>query len=263
MKKIFVLCMAMISFMKGYSQDFSQYEKKEFTSDSQTLMYRILYPLKYDAHKAYPLIIFLHGAGQWGSDNETQLQHAGSFFLQDNMRKKYHAIVILPQCPKGSSWSFFQFKWDPATKKVVLSFPYRDQPIIYAFLVKKLADSLVDAGQADKSRIYVGGLSMGGFGAFDMVERYPDFFAAGFPICGGGDTTMAPQIAGKTALWIFHGGADPLVNVEYSRQFFHALQNQHADVRYSEYPGVKHNSWDNAFAEKDFPDWLFSKRKNK
>jgi len=102
---------------------------------------------------------------------------------------------------------------------------------------------------------------MGAFGVFDMVARYPGFFAAAFAIAGGGDTTLAPKIAHQTAMWIFHGGSDPLVNVNQSRSYYRALLRTGADVRYTEYPGVRHNSWDKAFAEKELPTWIFSKSK--
>ncbi|PWT78118.1 MAG: phospholipase [Bacteroidetes bacterium] len=243
-----------------HAQDFDRYEKKEFYVDGKLLRYRILYPEQFDRSKSYPLIIFLHGAGQWGSDNEKQLLHAGDFFLVDSVRKKFQAIVILPQCPRGQSWSYFQFKWDSAERRILLFFPYQEQPSINESLVKKLSDSLVQARLVDSHQIYLGGLSMGAFGVFDMITRYPGYFAAAFPICGGGNTQMASRIAGKTALWIFHGSADPLVNVNLSRNYYQALKNLGGDVKYTEYPGVRHNSWDNAFAEPQLIPWLFSHR---
>jgi predicted peptidase len=260
MKKTTALFFLVFLFSVVHAQDLSLYEKKKFMREGDTLLYRILYPLNYDAKKAYPLIIVLHGSGQRGKDNEIQLMHGGNLFLKDSIRKNYPAIVIFPQCPATGSWSYFQFKFDMPAKKLLISFPFREQPLSASRLVKELADSLTGAGLADKSRVYIGGLSMGGFGTFDMIARYPGYFAAAFPICGGGDTAMAERIAGKTAVWIFHGGADPLVNVDYSRLYFHALQYWKADVLYTEYPGVRHNSWDNAFAEKDLVGWLFSKK---
>ncbi len=261
MKKIIALLVTVALFPSVHSQDFSLYQKKQFTRGGDILPYRILYPVSYDNRKAYPLIIVLHGSGQRGSDNEKQLLHGGDLFLRDSIRNHYPAIIIFPQCSAFSSWSFFQFRWDAPSKKLLLTFPLRDQPMPYLRLVKELADSLAESGIADPGRLYIGGLSMGGFGTFDIIARYPGFFAAAFPICGGGDTAMASAIAGKTAVWIFHGSADPLVSVEYSRQYYHALQQHGADVLYSEYPGVRHDSWDSAFAEKNLLPWLFSKTK--
>ena len=102
---------------------------------------------------------------------------------------------------------------------------------------------------------------MGGFGTFDMLALYPDYFAAAFPICGGGNTDNAPLFAKKLPLWIFHGDSDRVVSVEYSRAYYKRLKELKAKVKYTEYPGVGHNSWDNAFAEKDLLPWLFSRRK--
>jgi predicted peptidase len=124
-----------------------------------------------------------------------------------------------------------------------------------------LLDSLIKSKAADAKRMYIGGLSLGGFGTFNMIERYPHFFAAAFPICGGGDTAMAKRFAKYTAVWIFHGDKDQAVDVNYSRRYYSTLKKLGADVKYNEYPGVDHNSWDNAFAEEDLVPWMFAKKK--
>lgn len=261
MQKMILLLAAVFLFSAIKAQDFSQYEKKIFVRDGMTLPYRILYPKGYEKDKAYPLVMFLHGSGERGNDNEKQLFHGGFLFLVDSLRKHYPAIVIFPQCPADSSWSYLEFKYDPGLRRGVLSGPFHQTPADPALLVKELMDSLADAMIVDKNRIYIGGLSMGGFGVFDMLERYPDYFAAAIAICGGGDTTMAKGFATTTAIRIFHGGADPIVPVESSRRYFHALQRLGADVNYTEYPGVGHNSWDNVFVERDLMHWLFSNKK--
>jgi predicted peptidase len=127
--------------------------------------------------------------------------------------------------------------------------------------MKSLLDSLIRSKVADRKRMYIGGLSLGGFGTFNMIERYPTFFAAAFPICGGGDTQSAGRFAKTTAVWIFHGDKDEAVDVKYSRDYYTALKKANADVRYTEYAGVGHNSWNNAFAEKDLVHWMFMKKK--
>jgi predicted peptidase len=244
------------------AQDFSTYGKANFISDATSLPYRILYPKQYDPQKAYPLIIFLHGSAQRGTDNMRQLLHGGDFFLQDSIRSRFPSIVLFPQCPQNSTWSYFNFSFDTARRRVNLVFTFQQKPKEYALLVKQLADSLVRSGRIDSNRIYIGGLSLGGFGTWDFIERYPGYFAAAFPICGGGDTSCAPLIAGKTAVWIFHGGSDPLVSVQYARQYYRSLKRVQADVKYSEYPGVRHNSWVNAFKEPGLMEWLFSKTRD-
>jgi predicted peptidase len=241
------------------AQDLGAFQKKIFIMNKDTLRYRVLYPSHYKPHKKYPVITFLHGSGERGNDNESQLIHGAALFLNDTLRKKFKAIVIFPQLPKDSLWEDHR-RMHGATGNTY-DFNFSMQPTIPSLLVKSLLNSLVDNKIADARHMYIGGLSLGGMGTFDMVERYPDFFAAGFPICGGGDTSKAKAIAGKTPLWIFHGDADQSVNVKYSRDYFAALKNLGADVRYTEYPGVGHNSWDNVFAEKNLLPWLFSKKK--
>jgi predicted peptidase len=264
-KMSFLLAAILLSSTVGLSsakaQDFGQYQKMSFIRNGRTLPYRILYPKGYQKDKKYPLLVFLHGSGERGNDNAAQLLHGGFVFLQDSIRKNYPAIVIFPQCPADSSWSFIEFKFDPALRKNILVGPFQQEPTEPARWVKELTDSLVGTGVVDEKRIYIEGLSMGGFGVFDMLERYPDYFAAAIPICGGGDTTMANRFAGKTPVRIFHGGADPIVAVESSRRYYHALKRLGADVDYTEYPGVGHNSWDNVFVERDLLHWLFSNKK--
>ena len=102
---------------------------------------------------------------------------------------------------------------------------------------------------------------MGGFGTFDMIERYGNYFAAAFPICGGGDTSQAVKFAGMVPLWIFHGDQDQSVDVKYSRQYHVVLKKLGSDVRYSEYRYIGHNSWEKAFAEYGLLPWLFTKRR--
>ena len=261
MKKMILFLTAVLLFPAAKAQDFSQYDKKTFIRDGQILPYRILYPQGYEKDKQYPLLVFLHGAGERGNDNEAQLLHGGFLFLVDSVRERYPAIVIFPQCPADTNWVVPELKYDPVIKGNSYFTTFRQQPTGPALLVKALMDSLIAARIADKKRIYIEGLSMGGFGVFDMLERYPDYFAAAIPICGAGDTTMAYRFARKTPLWIFHGGADPVITVENSRRYYRVLKSLGADVQYTEYPGVGHNSWDNVFVEKELMHWLFSNKK--
>jgi predicted peptidase len=113
----------------------------------------------------------------------------------------------------------------------------------------------------DRNRIYIAGLSMGGMGTFDMLCRYPDLFAAAIPICGGVDTGRLERVDIKTHLRIFHGDADTVVPVAFSREAYKVLKRNGVNVEYIEYPGVNHDSWTPAFNEKDFMEWLFNKRK--
>lgn len=243
------------------AQDNSLYEKKEFIRDNDTLRYRILYPPDYDAAKKYPLILLLHGAGERGSDNEAQLLHGSSLFTNPANRQQYPSIVLFPQCPRNDFWA--RIERDPNRQDSLngLYFP-SERPIGKALgLVSQLLDSMVAAQKVNTKKIYVGGLSMGGMGTFELLWRKAGFFAAAFPICGGGDPAKVKEYGRKFPIWVFHGDKDNVVLPSHSRLMVNALKAARAKVKYSEYPGVGHNSWDNAFKEPDLLEWLFKQKK--
>jgi len=262
MKKIVSLLILVISIHISKAQDFSAFKKELFICGVDTLPYRILYPENYRKEKPYPLIVFLHGAGLRGSDNQHQLTESGRFFLNDSIRNKYPAIVIFPQCPSDSMW----FKLPPSPpfdttvavnhkmNTLALSTPER--------LVKLLMDSLAEHSIADKKRIYLGGTSLGGFGTYDLVIHYPDYFAAAFPICAQANVELYPKRAKNVPVWIFHGAMDNVINIWPDRSLIKALQQSGAkNARYTEYPEGKHNIDASVFAEPDLFPWLFSFKK--
>lgn len=233
------------------------YLKETFSSpDGTQLPYRILFPENYDKQKKYPLILVLHGAGERGNDNEKQLVHGSKLFLDPVVRKTYPAIVVFPQCPQDSYWSSVTSDRSQAPPARVFDYrnpvnpPLRDAISLVRRLMK---DEAVEA-----KRVYITGLSMGGMGTFEAVYHYPELFAAALPICGGGDTLRYEKV--KTPFWIFHGADDAVVDVKCSRTMVDKLKDLNVKVRYTEYPGVNHNSWDSAFAEKDFLKWTFQQK---
>ena len=240
------------------SQDSSLYEKHTFkSSDGFNLPYRILYPEGFNADRKYPLILVLHGAGERGSDNEKQLVHGSRLFVDSLVRKKYPAIVVFPQCPEDSYWSSVSI--DRGKSPLVLDFDYT-RPITPPLKAAiELVEDIVGKGSVDEGKVYITGLSMGGMGTFEAVHRYPRLFAAALPICGGGDTDRYRKV--KTPFWIFHGSDDAVVGVDYSRVMVERLKDLDVKVKYTEYPGVNHNSWDSAFAEPDFLTWMFKKER--
>jgi len=259
MKKNFAIFLA-FCWLAGTAQDLTQYKKEIFRSGKGELPYRILYPLSFDSTHQYPLLIFLHGAFEKGTDNEAQLRIGGRFFLREENRKNFPAIIVFPQCPDDDSWAWFDTKIDSTTGLAASwDFPFHKEPTAVTGLLKKLIDSLLSTSFIDKSRIYIGGLSQGGMGVYDMIARYPDIFTAAFPICGAGKVSTAKEFAGKVAVWIFHGTDDEIVPVRFSREFYKRLIKLNADVKYSEYPSVHHNSWVNDFAEKELLSWVFTK----
>ncbi len=257
MKLTFFL-LACLVVLPTRAQDLDQYQRKEYSSKGQTLRYRILYPKDYDRSKKYPLVLFLHGAGERGNDNEKQLTHGAKLFLKDEVRTNFPSIVIFPQCPTDEFWSSVKID-RTATPPFVFNYANDETPSLH--LVMELVKRVIKEESVDKHRVYITGLSMGGMGTFEAVYRYPKIFATALPICGGGDDVHYDKRIKKTKFWIFHGDQDPVVDVKNSRVMVDRLKSLKATVQYSEYPGVKHNSWDNAFAEPDFLKWMFDQRR--
>ena len=236
------------------------YEKKEFVfAEGKTLPYRILYPVNYDKTKKYPLLLFLHGAGERGRDNEKQLTWGSKLFITEENRKNFPAIVVIPQCPEESFWAVM--KTDQTKQPPVRTFDYTVEPNWPLAAANELVKKLSNEEGVDKKQIFISGLSMGGMGTFESVYRYPDMYAAALPICGGGDVNHYDKRVAKVPFWIFHGDADAVVNPQLSRDMVEKLKSLKAEVRYSEYPGVNHDSWKNAFAEPDYLSWMLSHKK--
>jgi predicted peptidase len=260
MKKLLLIGFLIVSCQLSFAQDKSLYEKHVFVNDNDTMPYRLLLPENYDPAKKYPLILFLHGSGERGRDNEKQLVHGANLFLRDSIRKKYPAIVVFPQCSDSSYWSNVTFGYDSTKKRVGFNFSMNEQPTTAMKLLLKLIDQLQHNYRLSKKQLYVGGLSMGGMGTFELVARKPKLFAAAFPICGGGDSTTAKKLI-KTNWWIFHGLKDDVVLPEFSKTMATAIQSKGGNVKLTLYPHANHNSWDPAFAERELLSWLFAQHK--
>lgn len=231
--------------------------KAETYSDSEgnQLDYRILKPVDYDSAKKYPLVLFLHGAGERGSDNYSQLKWGVSHFAEPKMREKYPAFVVAPQVPEGDYWSTLESVQDTTS----FSIPMLDEPAEPMRLTIDLLDQLQDRFSIDRNRLYVTGLSMGGFGTFDLIERYPDKFAAAVPICGGGDITRAFLLK-DVPIWVFHGARDEVVLPEYSRNIVDAIRVAGGSPGYTEYPDEDHiGAWVQAYSNSHLYEWMFSK----
>jgi len=261
MKKILAFAIIVCCYLPVFAQDLSLFEKHYFISNGDTLPYRLLLPENYDAAKKYPLIVFLHGSGERGNNNESQLVHGATLFLRDDIRKEYPAIVVFPQCALKSSWSNMMASMDKDGKRK-FNFQVAGDPSKTMMLLMELLKELPVSYRIKKKQVYAIGLSMGGMGTFELVRRNPKIFAAAIPICGGANTATARQIK-KTNWWIFHGAKDTTVPPELSQQMYEALLKVKAKVRLTIYPDANHNSWDSAFAEKDLLPWLFSQHRKR
>lgn len=220
------------------------------------LNYRKLSPRIVGTAEPTPLIVFLHGSGERGDDNTSQLKHGLSLLASREGMKQYPATIIAPQCPQKS-------RWTTTLADRPGSGLHDPTPTDTMRLTLELIDSIRLTDNVDPNRIYVTGLSMGGFGTFDLIARRPSMVAAAVPLCGGGDTS--PTIINRIKeipLWIIHGDEDPVVKVEYSREMVAALESAGGAPRYSELTGFQHNIWDAAYSDDELYKWMFNQSKS-
>jgi len=217
------------------------------------LPYRLLCPRVAEPGTRYSLVVFLHGAGERGTDNETQLVHGVPQFLAAENRTKYDYFLIAPQCPPGQRWVEADWGADSHVQPKEPSEPAR--------LTLELIGQAMRELPIDFQRVYLTGLSMGGFGVWDLLARRPDLFAAAAIVCGGADEATAESIR-HIPQWVFHGAKDDAVKPERSRRMVAALRKAGGSPRYTEYPNVGHHSWGNAYSDPELFDWLFAQRRN-
>ena len=227
-------------------------DKLEFADDGKKLPYRLMKPEKVEAGKAYPLVIFLHGAGERGTDNDKQLVHGVPQFATKENRAKYPCYLIAPQCPDGQKW--VEVDWSADTQTMPKE-PSEPMGLLIKLIEKTLKELPIDA-----KRVYVTGLSMGGYGTWDLVARKPDWFAAAAPVCGGGDEATAATIK-DVPIWVFHGAKDGVVKPARSRNMVAALKKAGAEPKYTEYDAVGHDSWNPTYKDAAFYEWLFAQKK--
>jgi predicted peptidase len=259
MKKLTFLFLVMYSINSVFAQSSDMYKKEIFIHKGDTLPLRILYPDNFSKEKKYPVVIVLHGSGERGNDNEKQLVHGSKLFLDPVNRQKFPAVVIFPQCSQQSSWSNVSIKPNGEGNRT-FNFKTGGKPAAGMALLTAYIDQLKDLKYLDKNRFYVGGLSMGGFGTFEVLRREKNLFAAAFPICGGDNPENAKKYK-NIPLWIFHGEKDDVVPAELSQNVYNELIKIGAKPKLSIYPNVNHFSWENAFREPDLLPWLFSQHK--
>lgn len=243
----------------AFSQDSSAFHVKQFIHGGDTLPYRILYPEGYEPQGRYPVLFFLHGAGERGNDNKKQLVHGAKLFLEDSVRTAFPAIVVFPQCPADSYWSNVDIR---STSDGGREFYFRTKgkPSVAMSLFLRLVKHIRKEEAVDEQRLYIGGLSMGAMGTFEALRRKPKFFAAAFAICGGDNTANVKKYK-HVPLWIFHGEQDIVVPSTHSHAVVAELRRLGANPKATFYPTANHNSWDDAFAEPELLPWLFGHTK--
>ena len=228
--------------------------RKHQAKNGHELNYRLMSPEKIEEGQSYPLVLFLHGAGERGDDNAAQLVHVVEELATPEMRKRNPCFVLAPQCPEGQKW--VEIDWSKPTSTMP------EEPSKPLGATSEVIDTLLESLPVDPDRIYVCGLSMGGYGTWDCVQRWPDRFAAGIPICGGGDPAYAERFT-NVPIWVFHGDADRAVPVRRSREMVAKLKELNGNVIYTEYPGVGHDSWTQTAQNRLTWDWLFAQSRQK
>lgn len=240
--------------------DSTLYLKKTFTfRRDYTLPYRLLEPLDKDTKTKYPLVIVLHGAGEKGDDNQRQLLNGGDVFASLDNRLRFQAYVVFPQCPKPDNWTTFGYLKNPGEE--IQMGRYEKRPATPLLATLALIDRLIADNRIDKNRVYILGLSMGGFGALEALATRPGLFSAAVPICGGGDTTACSNYARKVPVWLFHSQDDAIVPVGLSRSIANRLRALGAEPQFTEYENAGHTSWREAFADPRLLPWLFDQKR--
>jgi len=232
--------------------------ERDLTLGGRRTRYQIYVPADYPSRTDWPVILYLHGAGERGVDG-LRPTLAGLGAAIRRAPKRFPAIIVFPQARPESQWVGAQ-----------------------ADLALAALDKTLGEFQVDQARVYLTGLSMGGHGTWYLAYRHPERFAAVAPICGWlkdlpshgfsvpvvpeADEPALPALAARLArmpLWIFHGELDRVVPVKRSREAAEALKRTSTLVRYTEFPGLEHNSWDAAYASEAFVQWLFAQRRPK
>ncbi len=211
----------------------SQQQRCELNRTVKVTMKYLLYlPKDYQQKDSWPLLLFLHGAGERGDDLELVKKHGPPKLIASG--KDFPFIVVSPQCPQ-ERW------WEPGE-------------------LATLVDEIVEKQKVDKERIYVTGLSMGGFGTWSLAAYQPKRFAAIVPICGGGEPFTTMLLAHVPA-WVFHGAKDPVVPLERSEKMVEAMKKFGGNVKFTVYPEAGHDAWTETYANPQLYQWLLQQKR--
>ena len=234
----------------------AKYEKLYFTdSHSTVLPYRLLKPEKPEGDSSgmkYPVVLFLHGAGERGNDNEAHLMYIDTVFASEKFQREHPCYVIAPQCAEDYRWCETDWTLQYHTMPKEIS--------KYLHAANALLDSVASLPDADTTRLYITGLSMGGFGTWDLITRYPNKFAAAMPLCGGADEKEARRLV-NIPIRAFHGGIDKVVPVCRSRNISKAINSQGGHlIEYIEFPKMGHFIWNRVYNDYSNLEWMFNQQ---
>ena len=228
-------------------------EAREWKAPDGTLVkYRWSEPPTLEPGKTYPLVLFLHGAGERGDDNAAQLKHGVLPILEAANKLGEPCFLIAPQCPADRWWA--------PIRRDTMRLKAADQPNNMLDSVLALVDATLKSHPVDPKRFYVTGLSMGGYATWDLLGRVPERIAAAVPICGGGDPALAEKFK-DIPIWAFHGEADATVPVKTTRDMITALEKAGGKPKATYYPQVNHDSWTRTYQDPEVIRWMFAQRK--
>lgn len=234
----------------------------EATGDALDLPYRVYLPSDYDESKTYPVLLFLHGHGETGIDNTQNIRvNGGANKLFENLIEKDEVIIIAPQatCDDGGDREWFNssnHKWNSGSRTAL-----PETPTLAMRAAMSLLDDIVASGKIDTKRVYAGGISMGGYGTWELLTRKSDVFAAAIPLCGAGIPSEAKTLT-DIAIWAFHGTADTTVPSTGTSDMEAAIKAAGGTKMKTTYlAGVGHSCWDDAYATAGLVDWLLSQSK--
>lgn len=244
---VFSLCIAL-------SAQETQYTAGQTQIDGVDFPYLLLGPTKIEEGKTYPLVLFLHGSGERGNDNEEQKRHFPERMEDAQAKFGTACFVLAPQCPEKGGWTNF-----PDAKIPLYELTKPATPPLQAAM--QALQEVVGTYPIDTDRIALTGISMGGFGVWELVARHPDWFSAVVPICGGGKPKSSLRYAGLP-FQVWHGAEDGVVHVSNSRSMVRALNHLELKVEYHELEGVEHDSWVAAYEDKSCIDFLLNSRRD-
>ena len=234
----------------------SRTQARTYTNDAgETMDYRLFVPADYDSRKENPLLLILHGAGARGGDNLRQLTHWNAGWTDDAVQAKHPCIILMPQCQLNQKWADVK-SWRDG------SYSFHDLPLSNPLrLAKEILGKTIEEHSVDRSRIYVMGASMGGYGTWNIIMRYPNLFAAAVPICGAGDPAMGPILT-DLPIWAFHGDEDKTVPFSGSTDMLDSIREAGGKkMKLKAYPGMGHGSYHFAWKEGALVDWVFAQKK--
>ena len=247
--KLFILLYA--SLFLTSTLNASEEQKKVFvTKYGEKLNYQLYSP---KSSKALPLIIFMHGAGERGNDNKKQTVHGVPEFIAYSKKTKQPVLILSPQVTFNQQW--VNVPWS-ATEHTTPKYPSLPMRLTIDLVKKMIAE-----GKVDKSRIYVTGLSMGGFGVWDLMQREPKLIAAGIPVCGGADIKSSQEVK-DIPVWVHHGAKDSIVKPKRARDMVNALKSLGSSPKYTEYKKRGHFVWKQAYGNEEVLKWLFAQKKS-